>query len=275
MYKHLSEQYERNVFLTEKKKSVEKPKHPKFTKQHTVKGKVKPGKSFEEDEDLLAGFKKSGPTHARGVMTPKKLKTDESIGYSKFDSIFRRTLSEDIEQDFNNNDAPTSSSPNFPPANSSNQSAHEEGDEEGGEESESDIIADLQDVVGKLNDILQSLGASSEDGDEEEEESEEVNDDIDNVEGKSADEQSIEQGVTESLKDLKSAIHGLKTKLSTLTGKQNKVSTSLKTTKGKAVASEHSGKPLSHNNSLQSRSGQKVNGKLKVGGSLFERRRSR
>jgi len=185
MYKHLSEQYERNVFLTEKKKGVEKSRHPKFTKQNTVKAKVKPGKSFEEDEPLLAGFKKTGPSAVRGVKVPKTLKTEEYTGYSKFDSIFRRTLSEDLEQDLNNT-APAAPSSDFPPANASEEPASEgEGDEEIGEESEGDIIADLQDVVGKLNDILQSLGASSEE-DEEEDESEEqegVNNEIDDVEG--------------------------------------------------------------------------------------------
>ena len=274
MYKHLSEQYERNVFLAEKKKHEAKAPAPSPKKDNKVKTKVTPGKGFEEDETLLAGFKKTGPVPVKGVKKPKPMHTEEFTGFSKFDSIFQRALCEDIEQD-STTTLPAAGTQMEPASAESTESEHDETTDEVESEDTGDIIADLQDVVGKLNDILQSLGAPQED--EESEESEEgeeggdVNDDINDVEGKTA--ETAEQGVTESLKDLKSAIHGLKTKLSTLTGKQNKVSTSLKVTKGKAAASEHSGKALpSKIDHLQSKSHQKVDSKLKVGGSLFERR---
>ena len=274
----LVDMYTNGVLLNEKKKSEGGKPTPLKASAPTKKNVVEPAKSrrvdFESDVDLTADFKKTGPSKVKNVKKPQHLK-DSFSGFSKFDGIFRRALSEDAGLPASPEEGEPSEDVELPTSEEPQPEGAEEGAEEGSEEK--DIVSDLQDVVSRLNDILQELGVEGEEGEEAGEGESEVNGDIDQVEGPESGEEPTapEQGVSESLSDLKTAIHGLKTKLSTLTGKSNKVSTSLKVASGKAVGGDSVGKPLALNKTLQAKNNMDVTTKLKPGHNLFERRRQR
>ena len=288
----LTEMYTNRVLLSEKKNSKEqaKPKEMSGDALRNTKGAVVTStvKKFDIGNGKNKPVQGTGPGAVKGVVKPKKVTEDVYTGMSKFERIFRKTLSEDVEP--TDAEIEGSMSPTVAPevgANAGEVSSEEkvdgeEGEGEGEGEDEGDIIEDLQDVVTKLQDILQSLGVEGEEEEEEEGENEgeskdspeDINSDIDNVEAPGH--TTTGEGVSESLKDLKSAMKVLKTKFGTLTGKLNKVGGKIKPATGTASTGDGAaGKALSKNTSLQSKSSMHVTSHLKPGKGLFEKRSQR
>lgn len=268
----LVEAYTSRVLLNEKKQHGDAK--PLGDKGKKLQGKgssvVKPAKAgefdLENDVSLTSAFKSTGTSRVKNLKKPQKL-SDSYKGYSKFDSIFKRTLMEELDEQPEASTAPVETGA---PVDDVEQLSQEPQEVEG---DEGDIVSDLQDVVSKLNDILLTLGAGEEE-ESEEDASADVNNEIDQVEGpvEGVDVEKAPANVAESLSDLKGAILKLKTGLHALTSKKNVVSSKLKVTKGKATPGELAGKPLPKNTSLQSKSSMHVSTKLKPGHGLFERR---
>jgi hypothetical protein len=268
----LVEAYTNGILLSEKKHHGDaRPLGDKGSKLQSKGGSVvKHAKArefdLEKDVKLTAALKGSGTSRVKGLKSPQKL-SDSYTGYSKFDSIFKKALMEELDEQPVPADV-EGSEVDADPGDVVEPSTVEASEGEG----EGDIVSDLQDVVSKLNDILSTLGAGEE---EEEEEVDDVNNEIDQVEGPTDEVPAAPgaAGVAESLSDLKGAILKLKTGLHALTSKKNVVSSKLKVAKGKAAVGDLAGKPLAMNTSLQSKGNMHVQTKLKPGHGLFERRR--
>jgi hypothetical protein len=270
----LTEMYSK-MLLNEKK---EKPTEMKKGVPTAPKGapRIKPGHGFDGAESNGKPVKGTGPESPGAKKSVKKPKAinDSFIGMSKFERIFRNTLLEDTESpegEVAQPPMPPAGLPGVPGVGEPSAEGDEVESELGGEDG--DIIADLRDVVSKLQDILHTLGVEDEEGEEEEEVEQEmdgksdVNGDINNVESAGS-EVSSEEGVTESLK---SAISELKASFGKLQGKLNKVEGKVKPVTGKASPGESVGKPL-HSSNLHAKGHMSVTSKLKPGKSLFERR---
>lgn len=279
MDKTLQSTYINKILLEEGKKSHSKlqPVSKEIKRDPVVKSKTSREFDMEKDVDLTDAFATSGPNKVKKLHKPKKLAEGENIfANSKFDTIFRRTLLEDTE-----GESVEDVQPGLPEQDlAGNEGEHADaadGSEAEEHEGEGDVVADLQKVVDQLQDILQTLGGGEgeeeEEGEKEEEaeeephQAEDVNSKIDQAEGAHG-----EEGVKESLDDLRTAIQGLKSKISGLTGKANKVKNAAKvksghpSTYGKSVELKPLGKSdlTSKNN--------KVNTSLKVGKNIFEAR---
>jgi len=271
MDKTLQSTYINKILLEEGKKSHGKlqPVSKQIKRDPVVKSKTSREFDMEKDVDLTDGFASSGPNKVKKLHKPKKIAEGENIfANSKFDTIFRRTLLEDTDSE-----TVEDAQPGLPEQDI--DGGTDEGSADGTEseehEGEGDVVADLQKVVDQLQDILQTLGSGEEEEEEEEEtpeHNEDVNSEIDQAEGAHG-----EEGVKESLDDLRTAIQGLKSKISGLTGKANKVKNAAKVksghpaTYGKSVELKPLGKSdlTSKNN--------KVTTSLKVGKNIFEARR--
>ena len=284
MDRKLQDTYTDRILLNEKKQPVQVAK-----KSAVVSPKIDTD-FIQKDVKVTAGFKKNGPEVVKGLHKPKaqagehdekpkKLNKESFFSGSKFDSIFKRVLTEDGE---------LAAQPNV--HEEDEDVSGEEGDEEGipkvaseSTEESGDMVADLQDIVSKLSEIVQALGGSVEGEEPEDELSNEfggsdsgVNADIDGVEGVGSSVSPVgdDGGVRESLADLKGALSGLKSKIGLLTGKTNKVSGAIKGDRGgKAqVGDSVPLKPIEKSD-LHAKNSYKVDSKLKVGSNLFEKRR--
>ena len=284
MDRKLQDTYTDQILLNEKKQPVQVAK-----KSAVVSPKID-ADFIQKDVKVTAGFKKNGPEVVKGLdkpkaqageddKKPKKLNKESFFSGSKFDSIFKRVLTEDGE---------LAAQPNI--HKEEDEEPSEGGVDEEGEpkvasestEESGDIVADLQDIVGKLSEIVQALGGSVE-GEEHQDElsnefggsESEVNADIDGIEGAgSVSPVGDDGGVRESLADLKGALSGLKSKIGLLTGKTNKVPGTIKGDKGgKAqVGDSVPLKPIEKSD-LHAKNSYKVDSKLKVGSNLFEKRK--
>jgi hypothetical protein len=281
MDRKLQDTYTDQILLNEKKQPVQVAK-----KSAVVSPKID-ADFIQKDVKVTAGFKKNGPEVVKGLHKPKaqagkddekpkKLNKESFFSGSKFDSIFKRVLTEDGE---------LAAQPNVHEEEEDEDGSDEEGAPKVASESteeSGDIVADLQDIVGKLSEIVQALGGSVE-GEEHEDElsnefggsESEVNADIDGIEGAgSVSPVGDDGGVKESLADLKGALSGLKSKIGLLTGKTNKVSGAIKGDRGgKAQVGDSVPLKPVEKSDLHAKNSYKVDSKLKVGSNLFEKRR--
>lgn len=243
---------------------------------------------MEDDVKLTTGFKSSGASAIKGLKKPevvhtkdtplkKASKLNDSLEGSKFDQIFRKALVENTE-----GAVAAPAAPAAPAVPGTGEPVGLEGEDNQASEAsglEGDVVSDLTDVVTKLHDILVALGGEvpseeSASGEVAADAAQEgsVNSDIDKVEGQgqapaTTNEQS---NVQESLADLKTAIHGLKTKLNSLTGKTNKVASAIKVSSGRADTGDSVDLKPAPKTDLHSKGQYTVNTKLKTGRGLFD-----
>ena len=148
----LVEAYTNGILLSEKKHHGDaKPLGDKGSKLQSKGGSVvKHAKArefdLEKDVKLTAALKGSGTSRVKGLKSPQKL-SDSYTGYSKFDSIFKKALMEELDEQPVPADV-EGSEVDSDPGDVVDTSTVEASEGEG------DIVSDLQDVVSKLNDIL-------------------------------------------------------------------------------------------------------------------------